>query len=196
MTPAVFLDRDGTVCEEMGYANDLSRMRVFPFSARAVRRLNRAGFKVVIVTNQAGVAKGYFPESFLAMYHRVLMRLLRQGGARIDAIYHCPHHKAGDLKRYTRDCACRKPRPGMLLAAKRRFRIDLDRSYVVGDKIIDVELGKGVGAKGILVKTGYGAGEYRFHRPKWKVQPDYVARDLGDAVAWILRDRRADGRRA
>ncbi|MBI2058885.1 MAG: HAD family hydrolase [Nitrospirae bacterium] len=190
MNRAVFLDRDGTVCEEVGYANHLSRIRLLRPSAGAIRRLNKAGFKIIIVTNQGGVAKAYFPESFLAQAHGYLRAELRKRGAKIDDVYYCPHHTDGEVKKYTRKCECRKPRTGMLLAASRKHGIDLRSSFMVGDKGVDVELGKNVGAKAILVRTGYGAGEVAFRKKYWKARPDYIADDLADAARWILRKGR------
>lgn len=193
MKPAVFLDRDGTVCEEMGYLNDESRMRVFPFSGRAIRRLNEAGYEVIIVTNQGGVARGYFPESFLGKVHRKLRRELARSGARLSGIFYCPHHPAGEVAPYAVQCDCRKPSPGLVKIAARKFGLDLERSFVVGDKIVDVELARRVGARGILVETGYGRGEVRFRRKTWTVQPDYIARDLAGAARWILAQHSSEG---
>jgi D-glycero-D-manno-heptose 1,7-bisphosphate phosphatase len=183
MQPAVFLDRDGTVNEEMGYINHLSRLVLLPQAAPAIRRLNEAGLKVVVVTNQSGAARGYFPLSLVDRVHARLKELLAAGGARVDAIYTCLHGPA-------EDCPCRKPRPGLLFQAARELNLDLGHSYLVGDRYKDVETAQGAGAKGILVLTGYGRGEYQHFAAAWPEPPAYVAEDLAAAVDWILHDLR------
>ena len=180
LSPAVFLDRDGTIAEEVGYLNHASRFRMFPFAAAAVRRLNEAGMPVVVVTNQSGVRRGYFPESLVHQVNKLMTQQLAEAGARIDAIYYCPHTSVDD-------CNCRKPKTGMLERAAREHSFDLRRSFVVGDRYCDVELAHNAHARGILVRTGYGEGELAWHSAKWTVQPDFVAQDLSDAADWILR---------
>jgi D-glycero-D-manno-heptose 1,7-bisphosphate phosphatase len=177
---AVFLDRDGTIAEEVGYLNHLSRFRMFPFVAAAVRRLNEANLPVVVVTNQSGVGRGYFPESLVVAIHDHMTQQLAAGGARIDAIYYCPHTSADN-------CPCRKPKTGMLDRAAQGHAIDLKRSFVVGDRYGDLQLAHNAGARSILVRTGYGEGELAWHAVKWPLQPDFVAQDLADATNWILR---------
>ncbi len=177
----VFLDRDGTVCEEMGYLNHLSRFRMFPFAGEAIRRLNEAHLPVIVVTNQSGVARGNFPEALVHQVHEKLKDELALAGARVDGIYFCPH-------RSEEACGCRKPRPGMLERAARDHALDLGRSYVVGDRGADIELAHACGARSILVLTGYGRGEYEWQRSRWKRQPDYVAENLATAVDVILRE--------
>ena len=181
--PAVFLDRDGTMVEEVGYLNHLSRFRMFPFVAAAVRRLNEAGLPVVVITNQSGVGRGYFPESLVHQVHEEMMLQLSPEGARIDAIYYCPHTPV-------ENCACRKPKTGMLDKAAIEHSLDLQRSFVVGDRHSDIELARNAGARSILVRTGYGEGELAWHVAKWPSQPDFVAQDLTDATEWILRQIR------
>jgi D-glycero-D-manno-heptose 1,7-bisphosphate phosphatase len=180
LRPAVFLDRDGTIAEEVGYLNHLSRFRMFPFAVAAVRRLNEAGLPVVVITNQSGVGRGYFPESLVHAVHEQMKQQLATGGARIEAIYCCPHTSADN-------CACRKPKTGMLDRAVHEHAIDLKRSFVVGDRQADVQLARNVSARSVLVRTGYGEGELAWHAPKWPSQPDFVAQDLADAANWILR---------
>jgi D-glycero-D-manno-heptose 1,7-bisphosphate phosphatase len=181
LSPAVFLDRDGTINEEMGYINHLSRFRVFPQAAPAIRRLNEAGLKVVVISNQSGAARGYFPLAFVEEVQRHLSRLLADGGARLDGLYVCTHHpRAG--------CSCRKPNPELILRAARDLDLDLKRSYLVGDRYTDVQTAANAGVKGVLVLTGYGRGEFEFIRSQSAVQPVYVARDLEGAAAWILED--------
>jgi len=180
---AVFLDRDGTICEEMGFLNHISRFRMFPFAAAAVRRLNQAGLPVIVVTNQSGVARGIFPESLVRLVHQKMIAELAAAGARVDAIYFCPH-RSDDA------CGCRKPHPGMLQRAAREHSLALERSYVVGDRYVDLEMGYGVGGRGILVLTGYGRGEYELYRDTWRRPPDHVAEDLAAAVNLILEELR------
>ena len=177
--PAVFLDRDGTIAEEVGYLNHISRFRMFPFAAQAIMQLNRAGFPVIVITNQSGVARGYFPESLITAVHDLMTTQLAKQGAHVDALYYCPHR--GDDA-----CACRKPRPGLLEQAARDHGLDLRRSFVVGDRHGDVELAHGVGARAILVRTGYGAGELQWHSTKWPAPPDFIAADLSAAAEWIV----------
>ena len=180
LRPAVFLDRDGTIAEEVGYLNHASRFRMFPHAAAAIRRLNEAGLPVVVVTNQSGVRRGYFPESLVHTVNELMTQQLAAAGARIDAIYYCPHTSADA-------CNCRKPKTGMLEHAAREHSLDLPRSFVVGDRCGDIELAHNAQARSILVRTGYGEGELTWHSAKWTVQPDFVAQDLSDAADWILR---------
>jgi len=180
LRPAVFLDRDGTIAEEVGYLNHASRFRILPRVAEAIRRLNEAQMPVIVVTNQSGVGRGYFPESLVLTVHELMTQQLEAAGARLDAIYYCPHTSADH-------CECRKPRTGMLDRAARDHALDLSRSFVVGDRHGDIALARRAGACSILVRTGYGEGEYLWNAPKWSIQPDFVAADLADAVHWILR---------
>lgn len=186
--PAVFLDRDGTLIEEAGYLDRLERLVFFPFSIDAVRLLNHAGLKVVIVTNQAGVARGIFPESFVAVAHGHLRERLAAGGAAIDGFYYCPHHPDGTIEAYRRSCDCRKPGDAMLRRAAAELDIDLARSFVVGDRWHDVEAGKRAGARTVLVRTGYGRTEEE--RPRGNAGADTIADNLIEAVSWILQEAR------
>jgi D-glycero-D-manno-heptose 1,7-bisphosphate phosphatase len=190
MKRAVFMDRDGTVSDEVGYLNHVSRLRVFPWSAHAIRRINASPMLAVLVTNQAGVARGYFPESMIGAVHERLVEELGRDGARLDAIYYCPHHPTAGEPPYRQDCDCRKPRPGMLRRAAEEHGVDLSGSYVVGDKYSDVQLAYEVGAKGVLVLTGYGRGEHEYERARWPREPDHIAETLVEAVDWILDDAR------
>lgn len=178
----VFLDRDGTICEEMGYLNHISRFKMFPFAASAIRRLNEAGAPVIVVTNQSGVARNVFPEALVHRVHQQMTDELAAAGARVDAIYFCPH-KAEDA------CECRKPHPGMLEVAAREHGLELEKCTLVGDRYADLEMAHRVGARGILVLTGYGRGEYEIHRHSWPRQPDAVVEDLAAAVSLILKER-------
>jgi D-glycero-D-manno-heptose 1,7-bisphosphate phosphatase len=155
--PAVFLDRDGTLIEERGYLDRVELIAPFPDAASALARLRDAGFALVLVTNQAGVARGYFDEAFVQRAHEHLAALLARDGIALDGYYYCPHHPDGTVERYRRVCRCRKPGPGMVEQAARDLDLDVARSFVVGDKWLDVELARNAGARGILVRTGYGA---------------------------------------
>jgi D-glycero-D-manno-heptose 1,7-bisphosphate phosphatase len=191
---AIFIDRDGTLSEEVGYINHLSRFRLFPFAVEALRLVNRSPFLAVLVTNQAGVARGYFPESLIHDVHAVVARELDAGGARLDGIYYCPHHPTAGEPPYRQECDCRKPRPGLLHRAADQLGIDLARSYVIGDRLGDLELAWSVGATGVLVRTGYGRGELEYHAPAWPRGPDMVAEHLLEAVVTILSDAEGDPR--
>ena len=183
--PAVFLDRDGTLVEEAGYLDRLERLAFFPYSVDAVRLLNRAGFAVVVVTNQAGVARGMFDDTFVATVHRRIGDVMDAGGARIDGFYYCPHHPDGTVAEYRRTCDCRKPQPGLLRQAATDLRLNLLRSVVIGDRWHDLQAGGAVDARGILVRTGYGRDEE--HTPQAGVRPAAVVDNLIAATSWILR---------
>lgn len=185
-SPAVFIDRDGTLSEEVGYVNHPARLRLLPRSADAVRLLNESNLKAVVVTNQSGVAKGYFSEPVLHAVNDEMVRQLKVQGAFLDGLYVCVHHPTEGAPPYRARCDCRKPAPGLLFRAAAELDIDLERSYVVGDKISDVAVGREVGAAGILVLTGYGRGEWEYRRSEWTTTPAYVADDLFDAVRWVL----------
>jgi D-glycero-D-manno-heptose 1,7-bisphosphate phosphatase len=184
--PAVFIDRDGTLTEEVGYVNHPQRLRLLPRSAEAVRRLNAAGVPAVIVTNQAGVARGYFSEDVLRAVHDEMLAQLKQAGAHLDAVYVCPHHPTEGEPPFRLACDCRKPRPGLLQRAATDLGLDLGTSVVIGDRPTDLVVARSVGARGVLVLTGYGLGEWEYRRATFPVTPDHVAGDLLDAVTWLL----------
>lgn len=177
--PAVFLDRDGTLVEEVAYLHDPGLVRLVPGAAAALRSLAAAGFALVVVTNQGGVAHGYYGEDAVGRVHQRLAELLGGGGVTLDGIWYCPHHPQGSVARFARACACRKPAPGMLTAAARRLGLDLTASYLVGNDPVDVGAARAAGAKPLLVTTGQAAG-----RPV----PDGVAAfgSLSDAAGAIL----------
>jgi D-glycero-D-manno-heptose 1,7-bisphosphate phosphatase len=186
--PAVFLDRDGTICEEVGYLDSVDRFRLLPRSSAAIKILNEQGFKAVVITNQSGVARGYFSESRLKEIHRELERRLREDGASLDAIYYCPHHPLEGEPPYRLVCECRKPNPGLVLQAAKELDIDLPASYAIGDRFADLACGQRVGAKGVLVLTGYGKEEIQSGIEKCEPPPAFIADDLYEAVQWIIRD--------
>jgi D-glycero-D-manno-heptose 1,7-bisphosphate phosphatase len=180
------MDRDGTLSREVGYVNHLSRFELYPWTVDAIRLVNRAGFLAVVVTNQAGVARGYFPESLIHEVHALLVSRVQEGGARLDGIFFCPHHPSLGEPPYRLECDCRKPRPGLLRRAEAELGIDLPQSWVIGDRYGDLELAWRVGARGALVKSGYGRGELQYHAPSWPQPPDLVAEHVLEAVERIL----------
>lgn len=180
------MDRDGTINEQMGYINHASRFRLLPGVSEAVRLLNENNFLSIIVTNQSGVARGYFPIDLVTEVHENLKITLKEKGAHIDGIFFCPHYPSGALTEYRYACDCRKPKTGLIDQAREAFDIDMDRSYVVGDRHTDLEFASRSNLKGILVKTGYGLGETEYILPHIDIKPAYIAADLLDAVRWIL----------
>ncbi len=184
---AIFLDRDGTINLDAGYITAAEQFRLYDFAAPAIRRLNEAGWVVIVVTNQAGIARGVYTEEFLAGLHETMVETLRRDGARLDAIYHCPHYQADDAPaRNPTGCGCRKPEPGMLHRAAREHGLALHESWMIGDRYRDLAAGYGAGTRAILVRTGHGAGEYEREHQTWPRQPEHVAEDLDAAVEWIL----------
>lgn len=171
---AVFLDRDGTLVEERHYISRPSQLRLFKRVPRALALLRRAGFKLVLVSNQSGVGRGYFDLKALALVNARLRFLLRRGNARLDAVYFCPHAPSAR-------CSCRKPKPGLVYRAVRDMNLDLRRSFMVGDNLKDVQLGRRLRIPSVLVLTGYGRGVAR------AAKADFTARDLLSAARWILR---------
>ena len=181
---AVILDRDGTLIEDAGYLDRLDRLELFPYTVDSVRLLNRAGFAVVVATNQSGVARGIVEEAFVDTANAYISDRLAAAGARIDAWYYCPHHPDAVREAYRVRCDCRKPQPGMLHRAARELDVDLTRSFAVGDRLQDLEAGAAAGAQGILVRTGHG----RTAEAAPRSGPVAASVDnLIDAVAWILR---------
>jgi D-glycero-D-manno-heptose 1,7-bisphosphate phosphatase len=184
---AVFIDRDGTLIEESGYLNDLSRLVFFPFTVDAVRQLNRGGFAVVVITNQAGIARGIVTESFLATAHQHIQTRMSAGGAHIDAFYHCPHHPDGTIAALRTTCDCRKPLPGLITRAAADLNLDLSQSFTIGDRLKDVEAGRAAGTRTVLVRTGYGAADEQAQTGS--VTPHAVVDNLAGAAAWVLQSR-------
>lgn len=179
------MDRDGTISEEVGYINHPSRFRVFPYSATAVRLLNENGWLAIVVTNQAGVARGYFPEEMIRVVHERLNSVLKSEGAHLDAVYYCAHHPSVGEPPYRSDCDCRKPKPGLILKAAESFNIDLAQSWMVGDRYSDVELAHSAGLKSALVLSGYGRGEWELQSAQWKYQPALVSENLLEGIKAI-----------
>ena len=178
---AVFLDRDGTVSEEVGYMYDVALYKVFPWTGESIRRINESGMRVALATNQSGIERGYFSEQMVHQVHDRLREEIGRSGAWLDAAYFCPHHPESG-------CPCRKPRPGMLHQGQQELGIDLSRSYMVGDRYLDVRTGHAAGTRTILVMTGNGREEHERYRDA-DVQPDHLAEDLAEAVDLVLKER-------
>ena len=189
---AIFLDRDGTINDEVGYLDSADKLRIIPAAFEAVRLINASSMKAVVITNQAGVAKGLFTEEFVREINGQIQSAFLAQGALINRFYFCPHHPTEGIDPYRLICDCRKPEPGLLIQAAVDLNIDLARSYVIGDRLRDIETAHRAGAKGVLVMTGYGqdlmqaAGPDRANELN---QPDYIAQDILEAVHWILKDR-------
>lgn len=179
----VFLDRDGTINEDVGYLSDPDGLVIIDGAARAIRLLNEKMIKVIVVSNQSGVGRGYYTDANVEAVNRRLKELLSAEGASLDAIYYCSHHP--DV-----DCACRKPGPGMAELAAAEHELDSSWTYVVGDKESDIGLARNIKAKGVLVLTGKGANELE----GMEEPPDFIAKDLLEAVSWILADIERTGR--
>ncbi|MGE0449694.1 MAG: D-glycero-alpha-D-manno-heptose-1,7-bisphosphate 7-phosphatase [Vicinamibacterales bacterium] len=184
MSAAVFLDRDGTLIEEVGYLDRRERVVLYPFATDAIKALNRAGVRIVMVTNQSGVARGFFSEAIVQDVHAHIADLLAAGGAHIDAYYYCPHHPDGRIARYAVACDCRKPGRALVDRAVHELGIDPVRSFAVGDRWVDVGLARAFGGRGLLVRTGYGVTEE--HRPPEGLAADAVVNNLVEAASWIL----------
>jgi D-glycero-D-manno-heptose 1,7-bisphosphate phosphatase len=182
---AVFLDRDGTINEQMGYINHLSRFVLLPGAAAGIRRLNGLGVPVLVVTNQSGLARGYFPPELLDAVHAKMIAELAAAGAQLDGIYVCPHHPEAKREEYRIACDCRKPRTGLFTRAAIEHGIDLTASFVVGDRWSDLKAAAACGATGVMVLTGYGRGDLEYIGPSQSVQPAHVADDLAAAAEWI-----------
>lgn len=200
---AVFLDRDGTILEDPGYLDNPEGLVIYHEALEAVQLLRETGMRVVVVTNQSGLARGLFTERTLHEIHDILREAFLHQGAPLDAIYFCPHHPQASVAQYRRHCNCRKPEPGLLRRAAEALGIDLARSYMIGDKLSDMSAGHRAGCKAaILVQTGQGAQALKDldqrkpsrsnssagRRPA--EQPDHVASDILQAAQWIVEDRR------
>lgn len=188
--PAIFLDRDGTINEEMGYINHIERFKIFPFVAESIRIFRDAGFKIIVVTNQSGIARGYFSEKLLTEVHQKLKECLAEKGTKIDEIYYCPHHPTEGKGEYKKDCNCRKPKTGLIEKAAEEHEIDLKKSYLIGDRFKDMEFAKNLNIKSGLVLTGYGLGEFEFQKETWSFMPDIIAKNLKEIALKITSSLR------
>ncbi len=181
------MDRDGTVNEQMGYINHPDRFVLLPGAGKAIRLLNESDYLAIIVSNQSGVARGYFPLDLVHQVHDKMHRLIKKDGAVLDGVYFCPHYPNGKIPALGITCDCRKPGTGLIEKAEASFDIDMGNSWVIGDRSTDIKMARRAGLKNILVKTGYGRGDLQYVFPELPFQPDHVAEDLLDAVEWILR---------
>lgn len=192
LRPAIFLDRDGVVIEDTHYLASPSQVRFVPGSADAIAALNRAGWPVVVVTNQAGVGRGLFPLDAVHAVHQHIAEQLAGYGARIEAFYFCPHHPAAEVPEYRTACGCRKPQPGMLRQAAAELGLDLANSWMIGDRESDLAAGAAAGTRTILVRTGYGAGtditsldrtelQWNWWRATWRMRCGSAAGPSGRA---------------
>lgn len=185
---AVFLDRDGTINVEVGYLDSLDKLVIYPGTPAAVKTINKSGMKAVVITNQAGVAKGYFGEELVLEIHDRISKILEKEGAFIDRFYYCPHHPTEGKGVYLKTCSCRKPAAGMLFQAAGELNIDLTGSYLIGDTLRDMETAAKAGVKGILVRTGYGGIANDPALNGFGATPVHIAADILDAVRWIMKD--------
>lgn len=185
LRPAVFLDRDGTINEDVGYLTDVAALRIYPFATDAIRLLRRAGYAVVVVTNQGGIARGLMTRAFVEATHARMAERLARGGALVDAWHYCPHHPASVIEGLSTPCACRKPGPGMARAAAESLGLDLTRSWVIGDHWRDVQMGQAVGARAILLRTGHGR-DQEAARPDGQ-QVEAICDNLMAAVRVVLQ---------
>ena len=183
---AVFIDRDGTLSEEVGYVNHPTRFRLFPYAAEAIKLLHEHGWLAVVITNQAGVARGYFSEDMVQAVHELMSSELKSQGTFVDAIYYCAHHPAIGHPAYRVDCDCRKPKPGLIVRAAKELDIDVKQSWMIGDRYTDVELAHNAGLHSALVMSGYGRGEWEYQRQSWQYQPELTAENLLEAVKGLL----------
>ena len=193
MRPAVFLDRDGTINEDVGYISDPDQLQLIPGAAEAVQRLRGAGYFLVLITNQAGVGRGLMTEDSLREVLDAFGEMLDDEGACVDAVYYCLHHPEEGVGEYLKDCDCRKPKPGMLLRAAEEHQIDLSRSFMVGDHMGDVLAGKNAGCQTALVLTGHGKDELARVDGEGRSKIDKVAADLTEAAQWMLSQNRKEG---
>lgn len=185
MRRAVFLDRDGTILDELGYLTPDSTVHVYPFSIDAIRLLARAGFAVVVITNQGGIGLGLYDHAFVDRTHADLSRQFEAGGAAIEGWYYCPHHPEAVVPEFKQVCGCRKPATGLVTAAAKDLDLDLSASWVVGDQWRDIEVAHRTGARSVLVRTGYGR-RLEHHWPDGVARPTLVADNLMEAAARIL----------
>ncbi len=178
----VFLDRDGTINIEKNYLYRIEDFEFIPGAEKAISMLNRSGYQVVVVSNQAGVARGYYTVKDVEKLHNFINMRLKDYGAHIDQFFFCPHHPEAGLGEYKIDCNCRKPKIGMFLQAEKIYQVDKNHSWMIGDNTSDIKAGQRYGIRTILVKSGYGKEVIK----KREICPDYIKKDLYEAVCFIL----------
>ena len=182
---AVFIDRDGTINIDGPYLDDPDKFEMYPGVGEGVKKLKEDGFKIIVMTNQSGIARGYFTEEILSNIHERMEIEFNAFGVELDGIYYCPHHPDDD-------CDCRKPKTGLFEKAIEEHDIDVNQSYMVGDKILDVEAGQKIGVKTILVPEAHARDDFLSAKNEWKCHPDHVGDDFVDAVEWIMNYRISD----
>jgi len=188
MQPVVFLDRDGTLIEEVNFLLKEEQIKIFPNTIAALKILRQAGFILIVVSNQSGVARGLLNEERVVELNKVVFSQMRMLGEMPDAFYYCPHYPQAEIEKYRVKCDCRKPNPGMIMQAQRQFELDLSRSYSIGDKLSDSGLAQNVGGKGVLVLTGYGRDERDKIDPENGNEPNFIAPDILTAAEWVAND--------
>jgi D-glycero-D-manno-heptose 1,7-bisphosphate phosphatase len=186
--PVVFLDRDGTLIEEVNFLLNEKQIKVWPNAIHAMKLLRKAGFVMIVLSNQSGVARGYLTEERVDDLNRVVFSQMRTMGEVPDAFYFCPYHPEGRIEKYCKDSDYRKPKPGMALLAARDFDIDLSHSYSIGDKLSDVGVALNLGGKGVLVLTGYGKKEKAKIAKGKELVPSHIAENVLEAAEWIVND--------
>jgi len=184
LRPAVFLDKDGTIIHQVELLTELSKVRLLPHIAKAIRRLNQAGLPAISISNQPVVARGLITPEGVKDIDALILHRLRRAGAQIDDFYFCPHHPNATLKEYRKKCSCRKPEPGLILKAAKKYHVDLKQSFMVGDALIDTVSGQRAGVKTILVKTG--PGHTRLDK-LYSNKPDFTVKNMNKAVDIILK---------
>jgi D,D-heptose 1,7-bisphosphate phosphatase len=172
LKPAVFLDRDGVITEEIGYVTSLAELRIFPYAASCIKQIHEKGYYAIVITNQSAVARGLLSEEELQKINKHLI-----DETKVDAVYYCPHLEEGIIGKYRKKCNCRKPKTGLIEQACSEYAIDLEHSYLVGDRASDIMLGKNAGIKTVLLESGYGS-----QRLESDVSADYVLKDLRDFI--------------
>ncbi len=187
MNKAVFIDRDGTLNREVDFLSEPEQLQLIEGTVEALKLLKNLGYKLVVITNQSGIARGYFTEADLHKIHSTLQEMLKANGVELDAIYYCPHHPSEGSAPYVQKCDCRKPLPGMILAAAELLQIDLSKSYMIGDKLSDIETGKNAGCRTILVQTGYGLKSVQ-QLGDTDIQPDWICANLLAAAQCIANN--------
>ena len=191
MERVIFLDRDGTLNEEVHYLHKKEDLRLIEGAADALCRFRKSGYRLVVVTNQAGVARGYYQEEDVKLLHEYMNEILRPLGAEIDCFFYCPHHPEHGIGAYKKNCSCRKPDIGMFEQAEQYFQVDKAHSWMIGDKLIDVGAGKRFGVRTVLVGTGYGAKVHQelTGQERRKLPYDVYAKTLADAASAILEGK-------
>jgi len=192
---AVFIDRDGTLNEEVNYLSQAEKVRILPNAIEGIKLLKEAGFKIIVISNQSGVARGYFTEEDVQLINSKINELIMQSGANIDGFYYCPHHPEGAVDKYRRVCQCRKPESSLFLQAAAQKNIDIKKSFIVGDKLSDIQMSESLGARAILLLTGYGPQEREKYCSESHFTLHYIAEDLLDVARWILQQTKENERK-